>query len=425
MNDGFLFLNQPVELLQPVVGIFDLVQLFARVLQLLNQAVLVCVVFALQPPQRSEPVFDAVIFLIGKIHPIPKIAQRFRGVLQSVYRILHGSRQGGKLTRISGGAADGVVCLRGQRDRAIVPPGKQVISQIHRFGKLFKVAQQLAPLSQLSLFPGLELRLLQLFDLVAETVGEKFLFAFIGRECFMLFAKRGIFLIFRRIGGHLRIQTAKLIQIPQMLPLVEQLLAVVLAVNVQQKTAERAQLRRGDRHPADAACGLAIGCDLAADDQLVVAFNLIFRAPLCGGLRVERGADDGFFRTAAHQLPRNAPAEHGMERVDQNRLARAGLARQDIQPGSERDVCAFDHRDVFNMQFVEQTGSPPGADQSIFSISLQSAAAAALSFITRNAVSSPASVPTRDSISMLSSVEQAAEASPGSVLTTMMFCASA
>ena len=65
------------------------------------------------------------------------------------------------------------------------------------------------------------------------------------------------------------------------------------------------------------------------------------------------------------------------------------------------------------------------ARQSSFSISWKNSSADVLSFMSRNAVSSPASVPTSVSMRMLSSAEHAAEARPGSVLMTMMFCASA
>ena len=63
--------------------------------------------------------------------------------------------------------------------------------------------------------------------------------------------------------------------------------------------------------------------------------------------------------------------------------------------------------------------------QNISSISWQKSSAALLSFIAKNAVSSPASVPARVSICIESRVEHAADARPGRVLMTMIFCATA
>ena len=62
---------------------------------------------------------------------------------------------------------------------------------------------------------------------------------------------------------------------------------------------------------------------------------------------------------------------------------------------------------------------------SIPSISRQNAFALSASFMISRAVSSPASVPTRLSMCMLSIVDAAALARPGRVLMTMMFCAAA
>ena len=84
--------------------------------------------------------------------------------------------------------------------------------------------------------------------------------------------------------------------------LIEQVLPVVLAVDVEQQRAQRAQLRRCDRDAADTAGRLALRRDLAADNELIVALDLVFLAPCLARVGVERRADDRLFRAGAHQF---------------------------------------------------------------------------------------------------------------------------
>ena len=141
--------------------------------------------------------------------------------------------------------------------------------------------------------------------------------------------------------------------------LIEQVLPVVLAVDVEQQRAQRAQLRRCDRDAADAAGRLALGRDLAADDELIVALDLVFLAPVPARVRVERRTDDRLFGAGAHELARGARAEDRVHGVHKDGFARARLAGQDVQAGAELQIRPLDDRDVFNMQFSQQSASPP------------------------------------------------------------------
>ena len=102
------------------------------------------------------------------------------------------------------------------------------------------------------------------------------------------------------ITRKLRLQLAESVQIAQVLPLIEQVLSVVLAVDVEQQCAQRAQLRRCDRDAADTAGRLALCRDLAADDEFIVALDLVFLAPCLTRVGIERCADDCLLGTGAH-----------------------------------------------------------------------------------------------------------------------------
>mgnify|MGYP007098955885 CR=1 FL=1 len=103
--------------------------------------------------------------------------------------------------------------------------------------RAFEVAQQVAALRELRLFPGLELRALQLFDLAAEAFGQQFFFIFISRERVTLLAQCLVCPILLTVACKLRLQLAESIQIAQVLPLVKQVLPVVLAMDIEQQRA--------------------------------------------------------------------------------------------------------------------------------------------------------------------------------------------
>ena len=202
--------------------------------------------------------------------------------------------------------------------------------------------------------------------------------------------------------------------------LIEQVLPVVLAVDVEQQRAQRAQLRRCDRDAADAAGRLALGRDLAADDELIVALDLVFVTPRPARPRVKRRANNRFFRARSH-----VGSKKRQTRLTSVLLPAPVSPVRMFRPGpssrSARSMTATFSICSSRSKALHLLRCP----QSSFSISWKNSSADVLSFMSRNAVSSPASVPTSVSMRILSSAEHAAEARPGSVLMTMMFCASA
>ena len=82
--------------------------------------------------------------------------------------------------------------------------------------------------------------MLQLFQLAAQAVGQQFFFVFVGRERITLSAERLIRLILCLIARDVLLQPAEPVQIAQVFPLVEQVLPVVLAMDIQQQRAQAA-----------------------------------------------------------------------------------------------------------------------------------------------------------------------------------------
>ena len=136
--------------------------------------------------------------------------------------------------------------------------------------------------------------------------------------------------------------------------LVEQLLAVVLTVNIDQIRREQPQRRSRHRLHVDAAGALSVRGDLALDVQRVpfltgkiqLVQQLAERRRQVGEYR----ADKALFRARAHQIAADAPAEYRADRVDDDTLAGAGLAGENGQSALQLDVRVLDHGNIFNVE---------------------------------------------------------------------------
>ena len=124
---------------------------------------------------------------------------------------------------------------------------------------------------------------------------------------------------------------------------------VMLAVDFNQRGAERAQHLHADRLIVDEGAGAAVGELHPAHDQFVVAAKIVVgehaaRRMLLGDF--ERGGHLTLFGAFTHQGRVAARAERQRKRVEQDRFAGAGLAGQRGKAGAEIDVQAIDQNDV-------------------------------------------------------------------------------
>ena len=104
--------NEPFQLQKPIICVLDLIQSLSRVAELLNQAVLIRVILALQTAKNRQTVLNTVVLRLREIQSRAKIPQRFRRVLQGENRIVNGSRYLGKLCGKSRCPDCGGLCLR-------------------------------------------------------------------------------------------------------------------------------------------------------------------------------------------------------------------------------------------------------------------------------------------------------------------------
>ncbi len=119
----------------------------------------------------------------------------------------------------------------------------------------------------------------------------------------------------------------------------------MLAVDVEQAVADLAQLRGRGGAAIDPAAAAALEIDRAAQEQRIAGFEAAGVQPR-GEIRigVEFDAHVQAFSALAHRTRVGAVAQRELQGVDEDRLARAGLAGQHGEAGGEVDVeRAHDH----------------------------------------------------------------------------------
>ena len=256
--------------------------------------------------------------------------------------------------------AQRVLCLPqgAERTAAAVVPVEGVVRPGHGIQKPLRIAEHAPPRRQLLLLAGLQLRPIQLLDLVLQRVHAAGFFRLVHLQRAYLppyICKVSILFSIRIYKGF---RLSEAVQIYNMLLLVQKLLPVVLPMDIQQPRAQRPQLRHRHRPPVDTAHVFAVCLYLPLQKQGAVRLRLYAQCLRQPRLHAgKRRADKGLVRPGADQLPAGALSQHGAETVDHNGLARARLAGQGVEPRRELDVCRLDDGDILNMQQLQHTAS--------------------------------------------------------------------
>ena len=155
------------------------------------------------------------------------------------------------------------------------------------------------------------------------------------------------------VRGQIRLKVAEAVKISQMPPLVHQLTAVVLPMDIHQHGSQFLQLDSADRYSADAARAFPVREDAALNNKLIIRLDLVVTQIALGLFgHVKACCHDGAFRTASYQLAADTISENSANRINHDGFSGACLARQNIQPRCEADVRALDHSNIFNVKFV-------------------------------------------------------------------------
>lgn len=209
------------------------------------------------------------------------------------------------------------------------------------FGKFFAVHERRALCGQRLFFAFLRGKAFKLGHDVAQVI---FLRAGLRDAVFGLrqrFLRRAPFFVRRARGGKLPCVAGKIVQHRAVGFGVEQPLRFELAVNLDQRRAQRAQQRDAGGLVVDESLAAAVGGQGAAQDKFCFRLQPVVAQEVLRGMRrrhVEHGGNAGLFLPVAHKPCVGARAQRQPQRVEQNGFARAGFARQGQQPRVARQI---------------------------------------------------------------------------------------
>ena len=179
--------------------------------------------------------------------------------------------------------------------------------------------------------------------------------------------------------------------------LVEEPLLVVLAVDLDERPDLVGQARRGGRQVVEPGGRSAAGRHLADGDERL-------------GEPIEERLDARRLGTVADQPGVRARTAHESERIDQQALAGAGLAGDDVETRSERQPQAIDEGQVADRQLEEASRAHEGSSATLWRSRSQNGCApsGAMSRIGRSVARTSTTSPTRTGMSSRPSTETSA-----------------
>ena len=260
-----------------------------------------------------------------------------------------------------GGSIDRIGCFPQKINgaRSIISARKQRIALGDAFPDGGGIRQHLTAGHQRLLFACNQAGILDLLYLITQQVNLSLFFTLIGDDGIQLLfdldklpVNSIILLIHHPVLG-------VGIQNTLMAGRVQQAYGIVLAVDVDEPTAQFPQNGCCGRHSVDAAGALALGSDLTAQGQRFGALipRLFQAVQHCRRNIIKCRPDDCFCSPRAHQILGGAVAQNGIDGVDQDRFARTGLAGKDIQALLKMHVGLLDDCNIFNLQTAQHVRS--------------------------------------------------------------------
>ena len=149
---------------------------------------------------------------------------------------------------------------------------------------------------------------------------------------------------------------------------VDQRTLVMLAMDLDQRRADRAQRLHADRLVVDEGAGAAIGKLHAAQDHFAAILQAVGGEHGEGGMRIghlEFGRDLSLLRAMANEARIAATAQRQRKGIEQDRLAGAGFAGQHRQPFGKLDIKPLDQDDVADRQTRQHARKVPGPDNGV------------------------------------------------------------
>ena len=145
----------------------------------------------------------------------------------------------------------------------------------------------------------------------------------------------------------------------------QQRLGLVLAVQINEQTADLAQHTDRHRRPVHPRARLALTQHFALQDQPALlqldaeGGKGRQQVTVDGGREFERPLDDRFVRTRAHDVGRRPLAEQEGEGIDDHRFAGAGFAGENVEAWLERQCHVGDHGEIADPELRQHLDLTP------------------------------------------------------------------
>ena len=252
----------------------------------------------------SKAAFQRVIFLRGELHLLPEIPDRFRRGPEQRRRLGHVPLCLGQFPAPGGGPAQVPFRILCQGQGVLLPGIQGRIGPLHGLGELPGVAQAFPPGGELRFLPWPEPGLGEILNGLLEALGQPLFLRLVQFQAADLLPGLPKGVPGRGIGRPHRFRNAEAVQILQVPFLVQELAAVVLAVDVQEQRAQLPELGGGDRRAVHPAQALPLRRDAPEQQQLpLLVLHAVFRLPAFRPRGVEHRGDEAALRSGAHQLP--------------------------------------------------------------------------------------------------------------------------
>ncbi len=364
---------------EPRIAPGQRIELRAQLVRLRDHDVERAAVLARQPAQQREALVDPREPLGIALEPVRVPAELVRGVIDQRLDLgqLHAD-----LVEPGIGAPRALDLARRRRDaiaRAVVAAVEQLLGRARRALQLVDRREPYALELDRRILARHERRAIELVELIAQVVDARVALARIAAE-------RGHRIVapaqlrprdrhrfaeprFTAVARDERIEDLEVTR------RIDEALMLVLARQIHEQPAELGEPRRGRQRAVDVRAAAPAALDHAADRDFVVDLACgqaravehaeHTRAQILGDL--DDRLDDRLVGSRARDVRRRAPAAQQVHRLDDQRLARAGLAREHVHAGAELDLDIGQDREVRDSQMPQHHRPPERAPQCSFS----------------------------------------------------------
>ena len=147
----------------------------------------------------------------------------------------------------------------------------------------------------------------------------------------------------------------------KVIPFIQQLNPLILAMNLQKQIAQFTHLSNTDRKSVNPAAALSVRSNPALqNNHILIRIHVVRKKPFSYGCGVKFCSNNSPFRPCPYKFTTDTRSGCCGNRVNNNAFAGSGFTGQYIKPMFKADICARNNRNIFNSQFMQHSYSLSG-----------------------------------------------------------------